>query len=69
MDDVALTPYNCPESVFNFEDWQEVLQRRLPLLLLHSPPTAMNTPSTDSSLEAVIYSVLLQFQPQWQKSA
>ena len=30
MDDVALTPYNRPESAFNFEGWQEAPQRCQP---------------------------------------
>ena len=64
MDDVALTPYNPPESAFNFEAWQEAPQRGLPSLLPNSPPSVAAAPSTDSSSEAVIHSVPLQFQPQ-----
>ena len=62
MDDVALTPYNRPESAFNFEGWQESPQRGLPSLLPHSPPSVAAAPSTDSSPEAVIHNVPLQFQ-------
>ena len=62
--DVVLTPYNCPESAFNFETWQEPRQCRLPLLLLPSPPQATTAPSTNSSPEAVIHSVPLEGQPQ-----
>ena len=67
MDDVALTPYNCPNSAFNFEGWQEAPQCGLPSLLPRSPPSVAAAPSTDSSLEAVIHSVPLQFQPQRRK--
>ena len=67
MDDVALTPYNCPESAFNFEGWQEALQRSLSSLLPRSPPSVAAAPSTDSSPEAVIHIVPLQFQPQRRK--
>ena len=70
MNDVVLTPCNHPESTFNFEGWQEALQRGLLLLLPHSTPQAPAAPSTDGSLEAVIYSVPLQFQPQhWKGKA
>ena len=64
MDDVALTPYNCPESAFNFEVWQEAPQRGLLSLLLLSSLQVTAAPSTNSSLQVVIYSVPLQFQPQ-----
>ena len=64
MNDVVFTPYNQPESTFNFEGWQEALQCGLPLLFSHSPPQATSTPTTDSSPEAVIHSMPLQFQPQ-----
>ena len=67
IDDIALTPYNRPESAFNFEGWQEVPERGLPQLLPRSPPQATTAPSTDSSPEAVIYSVPLQFQQQRRK--
>ena len=63
MDDVALTLYNCPESAFNFEGWQEAPERGLLQVLPHSPPQATAAPSTDSSPEVVIHSVPLQFQP------
>ena len=64
MDNVALTPYNRLESAFNFEVWQKALQRGLQQLLPRSPPQATDTPSTDSSLEAVSNCVPLKFQPQ-----
>ena len=64
MDDVALTPYNRPESAFNFRGWQDAPQRGLPALLSRSPSSVAAAPSTDSSSEAVIHSVPLQFQPQ-----
>ena len=67
MDDVALTPYNRPEFAFNFEVWQEAPQRGLPSLLPRLPPSVATAPSTDSSSEAVIHSVPLQFQPQRRK--
>ena len=67
MDEVALTPYNSPESAFNFEGWQEAPQRGLPPLLPRSPPSVAAAPSADSSPEAVIHSVPLQFQPQRRK--
>ena len=67
MDDVELTPYNRPESVFNFERWQEAPQCGLPQLLPYSSPQPTTASSTDSSLEAVIHSALLQFQPQRRK--
>ena len=68
MDDVALTPYNRPESAFYFEGWQEAPQCGLPSLLPRSPPSMAAAPSTDSSPEAVIHSVPLRFQPQRGKS-
>ena len=64
MHNVALTPYNCPESAFSFEGWQEAPQRGPPQLLSCSPPQVSAAPSTDSSPEAVIHSIPLQFQPQ-----
>ena len=67
MDDVALTPYNRPESAFNFEGWQEEPQCGLPSLLPRVPPSVAAAPSTDSRPEAVIHSVPLQFQPQGRK--
>ena len=67
MDDVALTPYNRSESAFNFQGWQEAPQRALPQLLLRSPPHVTSAPSTDSSPEAVIHIVPLQFQPRRHK--
>ena len=67
MEDVALIPYNRPESAFNFEGWQETPQRGLPSLLSRSPPSVAAALSTDSSPEAVIHSVQLQFQPQCRK--
>ena len=67
MDDVALTLYNRPESAFNFEGWQEAphcgLLSLLPCSLLQVTPA----PSTDSSSQAVIHSIPLQFQPQRRK--
>ena len=62
MVDVALTLYNCPESAFNFKGWQEAPQRGLPSLLPRLPPSVAAASSTDSSPEAVIHSVPLQFQ-------
>ena len=67
MDDVALTPYNRPDSAFNFKEWQEAPQRGLPSLLPRSPPSVAAATSTGSSLEAVIHSVPLQFQSQCRK--
>ena len=67
MDDVALTPYNPPDSAFNFEGWQEAPQRGPLSLLPRSPPLVTAAPSNDSSPEAVIHSVPLQFQPQRRK--
>ena len=67
IDDVALTPYNHPESAFNFEGWQEAPQRGLPSLLPRLPPSVAVALSTDSSPEAVIHSAPLQFQPQRRK--
>ena len=57
MDDVALTPYNRPESAFNSQGWQEAPQRGLPSLLPRSPPSVAAAPSTVRSLEAVIHNV------------
>ena len=57
MDDVALIPYNRPESAFNFEEWQEPQHRVLPQLLRLSSQQATAVPSTVSSPEAVIDSV------------
>ena len=67
MDDVALTLYNRPDSAFNFEGWPEAPQCGLPSLLPRLPPSVAAAPSTDSSPEAVIHSVRLQFQPQRRK--
>ena len=67
MHNVALTPYNRPESAFNFEGWQEAPQRRLPSLLPRSPLSVVAAPSSDSSPEALIHSVPLLFQPQRRK--
>ena len=67
MYDVALIPYNRPESAFNFEGWQEAPQRGLPSLLSRSPPSVAAASSTDISPEVVIHSVPLQFQPQPRK--
>ena len=64
MYNVALTPYNHPESAFNSAGWQEAPQRGLPSLLPRFPPEATSAPFTDSSPEAVIHSVPLQFQLQ-----
>ena len=70
MDDVALTRYNRPESAFYFEGLQEVPQCGLLSLLPHSPPSIVAAISTDSSPEAVMQSVPLQFQPQsWKGKA
>ena len=62
MDDVAVTCYNHPGSAFTEEGWQEELQHELQQLLSHSLPTATDASSTDSSPEAVIHKVLLQFR-------
>ena len=67
MNDVALTPYNPPDSAFNLEGWQEAPQRGLPSLFPRSPPSVAAAPSTDSSPQAVIYCVPLQFQPPHRK--
>ena len=67
MDDVVLTHYNCPESAFYFEEWQEAPQRSVPSLLSHWLPSVAAAASTDSSPQAVIHSVPLQFQPQRRK--
>ena len=67
MDDVALTPYNGPESAFNFKGWQEAPEHGLPQLLPYSPQQATAAPSTDTSPEVVIHNVPLQFQPQRHK--
>ena len=64
---MALTPYNRPESVFNFEEWQKAPQRGLPSLLTCLPPSVAATPSTYSSSKGVIHSVPLQFQRQRRK--
>ena len=64
MDDVALAPYNRPESAFNFQSYQETPDLGLRLLLLYCRRQATAASSTDSSPKAVIYSVPLQFQPQ-----
>ena len=63
IDDVALMPYKCPESAFNFEGWQEGPQSVLPSLLPHSSLSAAATPSAESNPEAVIHCVPPQFQP------
>ena len=67
MDNVALTPYNPAQSVFNFEGWQEAPQRGLLSLHSYSPPQVTAAPSTDISPKPVIYSIPLQFQPQRRK--
>ena len=67
MDDIAVTLYNCTESAFNFEVWQETPQCELPSLIQCSSLHATATPSTDSTSEGVIHNVLLQFQPQHRK--
>ena len=67
MDYMALIPCNRPESAFNFKGWQEAPQHGLPSLVPHSPPTGAAGPSTDSSPEAVIHSVPLQFQAERRK--
>ena len=67
MDNVALMPYNRPESAFNFQGLQEAPQRELPSRLPYSPPSVAAAPSIDSSPETVIHSVLLQFQLQRRK--
>ena len=64
IDEVALTPYNRLESTCNFKGWQEAPQRGLLSLPPRSPPSVAAAPSTDSSPDAVIHSVPLQFQPQ-----
>ena len=63
MDYVALTLYNRPESAFNFERWQEALERGLLQLLPRSPSQGTAAPAADSSSAAVIHSVPLQFPP------
>ena len=63
MDYVALTPYNHPESAFNFEGWQEEPWYALPSLLLRYLLQAANALSTQSSPRAVLHSVPLQFEP------
>ena len=65
--DVELIPYTRPDSAFNFEGWQEAPQRGLPSLLPRSPSSVAAAPSTESSPEAVIYSVPLHFQPRHRK--
>ena len=65
---VALTPYNRPESAFNFEGCEDQPHRGLASLLLCSLLEEAETPSTDSSLEAVITRLQLQFQPQRRNS-
>ena len=67
MHDMALTPYKQSKSAFNFEAWQEVPLDGLPQFLPFSLPQANAAPSTDSTPEAVIHSVPLQFQPQRHK--
>ena len=67
MDDVVLTFYNRPECAFNFEGWQEAPERGQPSLLPRSPSSVAAAPSSDSSPETVIHSVLSQFQPQRRK--
>ena len=64
MDNVALIHYNRPELAFTFEQKQEELHCELLQSLQHFLPEATAALSTNSSLEAVIYSILLQFQPQ-----
>ena len=64
MDNVALTPYNRPESTFNFKEWQEAPQCGLLSLLPRLLPSVAAAPSTDSSAKPVIHCVPLQFQPQ-----
>ena len=64
---IGLTFYNRLESAFNLEGWQEAPQRVLPLALPLSPQSVAAAPSTDSSPEAVIYNVPLQFQSQRHK--
>ena len=61
---MALTAYNRSESAFNLEGWQETPECGLPRLLPRSPTQATTAPSTNSSPEAVICSILLQFQLQ-----
>ena len=67
MDDVVLTLCSYPESTFNFEGWQEAPQRVLPQLLPYFLPQATTAPSTDSTPEAVVYSVPLRFKPRCRK--
>ena len=67
MYDVTLTYYNRPESAFNFAGWQEVPQHGLPSLLPRSAQSVAAAPSADSSPEAVIHSIPLQFQLQCHK--
>ena len=63
MDNISLTPHNRPKSAFYFEGWQEVPQPVLRQLLPFSSFIDTTDPSADSSPEAVIHSVPLQFQP------
>ena len=62
--DVALTPYNRPESTFNLQGWEKGLQRCLLQLFPHSPTQATAVLSTDHISEAIIPSAPLQLQPQ-----
>ena len=62
IDNIALIPYNRSESALSFERWQEEPQRELPPFLPYPPPSAAGAPSPDSSTEAVIHIVRLQFQ-------
>ena len=63
-DDVAVTPYNRPESAFNFAAWPEAPQREPLQLLPLSPLSRATAPTADSSPQAVIHSIPLQLQPQ-----
>ena len=67
MDNVVLIPYNRPESGFNFEGWQEAPQCGQLSILPRLPLSVAAAPSTDSSPEAVIHSLPLQFQAQRRK--
>ena len=57
--DVALISYNRPESAFKFEVCSDEPQYELLQLLAHSAEQVIAALSTNSSPEAVIYSLPL----------
>ena len=67
MNNVASRSYNCSGSALNFERWQDQPYSGMPQLLLHSFLQVTPAATTDSSLEAVIHSILLPFQRQYHK--